>query len=285
MRAAIGGDLAGSRFERSTWRGDYPDVRCLDDAGVATAGEGGHVAAAFELFAAACHVTDDTILTVAVMDWLLNRGDLRAVLRSYFRRSVRPELFGRVFRAWAEQDGDEPCGSFGNGAAMRVSPVAFAADDVEEVLRLARESALATHTALDAVAGAEAVALGVVLARTGNDKAAIRAAVEARFGYDLGRPLDDIRRDYRFSSACADTLPVAFGAFFESSNYEETLRRAISVGGDTDTTACMAGALAGAHWGLQRSDAVLILDRMPADLRDTLLLFERRFPESVRYAD
>src|SRR5207249_6144483 len=119
----------------------------------------GERATTFDLFHPDCHVTDDTDLTIAVMDWFLGGGDLRAVLRAHFRRSARPDRFGRLFRQWAARDTDEPCGSVGNGAAMRVSPVAFVSDDPAEVLWIARESALATHQTPDAVAGAEAVAL------------------------------------------------------------------------------------------------------------------------------
>jgi ADP-ribosylglycohydrolase len=285
MRAAIAGDVAGSRFERSIWsEGRYPDVRCLGYDRPPRVDGSGETAAAFDLLDPSCHVTDDSILTVATMDWLLHGGDLRIVLRTYFRRVERPELFGKVFRQWAALDTGEPCGSSGNGAAMRVSPVAFAADSAETVLRLARESAAATHATTDAIAGAEAVALGVFLARTGCSKQEIRGEVSRRFGYDLERPLDQIRRGYRFSSACPDTVPVSFGAFLESSDYEETLRRAISVGGDADTTACMAGALAGAYWGIPAWLTWRVLQMLPAAMRDVVSAFEARFPESVRLA-
>ena len=285
MRAAVAGDLAGSRFERSVWSEDrYPDVRCVGYDRPPRVDCAGASAAAFPLLHPSCHVTDDSILTVAVMDWLLHAGDLRAILRTYFRRAGRPELFGQVFRQWAARDTEEPCGSSGNGAAMRVSPVGFAADGAEAILRLARESAAATHSTPDALAGAEAVALGVFLARTGCGKRQIQRDVSRRFGYDLGRSLDDIRRGYRFSSACPDTVPVSFGAFLESESYEETLRRAISVGGDADTTACMAGALAGAYWGIPAWAASWALEMLPTDMRKVVLAFEERFPEALRIA-
>jgi ADP-ribosylglycohydrolase len=284
MRAAIAGDLIGSGFERSVWsEGPYPDVRCVGyDVVEPRVNRAGEAAAAFDLLHPSCHITDDSILTVAVMDWLLHPGDLRVFLRTYFRRAGRPELFGQVFRQWAASDAETACGSAGNGAAMRVSPVAFAADSPESVLRLARESAAATHSTADAIAGAEAVALGVFLARTGCTKRAIQDEVQNRFGFDLGRPLDKIRRGYCFSSSCADTVPVSFGAFLESEDYEGALRRAISVGGDADTTACMAGALAGAYWGIPSRVASWVLQTLPADMREVVLAFEGRFPDSVR---
>src|SRR3954465_4566626 len=111
MRAAIGGDLVGSSFERSIWsEGQYPDVRCVGyDVALPRGNRSGETAAAFELLHPSCHVTDDSILTVAVMDWRLQGGNLRAVLRAYFRRAQRPELFGKVFRQWAASDTEEPC--------------------------------------------------------------------------------------------------------------------------------------------------------------------------------
>jgi ADP-ribosylglycohydrolase len=286
MRAAIAGDLVGSGFERSVWgEGQYPDVRCVGyDVAAPRVDRTGETAAAFDLRHPSCHLTDDSILTVAVMDWLLHAGDLRVFLRAYYRRAGRPELFGQVFRQWAASDAGAACDSAGNGAAMRVSPVAFAADTPESVLRLARESAAATHSTADAIAGAEALALGVFLARTGYAKRAIRDEVRARFGFDLGRPLDQIRPGYRFSSRCADTVPVAFGAFLESEDYEGALRRAISVGGDADTTACMAGALAGAYGGIPSHVAAWVLEVLPADMREVVLAFEGRFPDSGRLA-
>jgi ADP-ribosylglycohydrolase len=284
MRAAIAGDLVGSGFERSIWsEGQYPNDRCVGyDVAAPRVNRAGESAATFDLLHPSCHLTDDSILTVAVMDWLLHPGDLRDFLRTYFRRAGRPELFGQVFRQWATSDAETACGSAGNGAAMRVSPVAFAADSPASVLRLARESAAVTHSTAEAIAGAEAVALGIFLARTGCSKRAIHDELQSRFGFDLGRPLDEIRRGYCFSSRCVDTVPVSIRAFLESEDYEETLRRVISVGGDADTTACMASALAGAYWGIPPQVASWVLQRLPADMRDVLLAFESRFPDAMR---
>ncbi len=285
MRVAIIGDVAGSRFECTLWSdGHYPDVRCLGYDRSRQGDVTGETAGDFLLFHPSCHVTDDSVLTIAIMDWLLHFGDLRTTLRTYFRQAERPELFSKVFRRWASQDTDEPCGSAGNGAAMRVSPVAFAADSQPTVLRLARESGAVTHATEDALAGAEAVALGVFLIRTGFGKREVQEAIARRFGYDLDRPLDAIRRGYRFSSACPDTVPVAFRAFLESASYEETLRRAISVGGDADTMACMAGALAGAFWGIPQELASQVLEMLPEDLGQVVLAFEEQYPDALRIA-
>lgn len=282
MRAAIAGDVAGSRFERSVWKGDsFHAAVCAGYDRPPTADATGEHAATFDLFHPDCHATDDTDLTVAVMDWLLTGGDPRAVLRAHFRRSARPDRFGRLFREWAGRDTDDPCGSVGNGAAMRVSPVAFVSDDPAEVLRLARESAVATHHTPDAVAGAEAVALGVLLARTGRTRDQVRDEIAGRFGYDLSTPLDATRPAYTFSSGCAETVPVAFRAFLEADDYEGTLRRAVSVGGDSDTIACMAGAVAGAFWGVPASLAERVEAFLAPHQLAALRAFEARYPGSA----
>lgn len=284
MRAAIAGDIIGSRFERSRWAGDSFDAaRCVGyDGPPPPAGDGtGETAPGFDLFHPACHPTDDSALTVAVMDWLLEtngKGDLRPFLRAWFRRSPRPDLFGAYFRRWAAADTDDPCGSVGNGAAMRVGPVGIAATDAGGVRRLARRSAVATHETPDAVAGAEAVALGVFLARSGHGKDEIRGEIAGRFGYDLGRPTDAVRPGYRFTSACGETVPVAFRAFLEAGDYEGTVRRAVSVGGDADTIACMAGALAGSYWRVPPAVGDRAARLLGPDGMRVVAAFEGRFP-------
>lgn len=286
-RAAIAGDIIGSRFERSLWCRDSENAaRCVgyDVADPRFDGRG-EVATSFELFSPDCHPTDDTILTVAVMDWLLNGGSLHVTLKARFRECPRPELFGQYFRAWASSDGNEPCGSIGNGAAMRVAPVAFVADSEATVAELACESARATHTTDDAVAGAEAVAIGVFLARTRMPRQEIASEIGRRFGYDLSRPLDAWRPGYRFTSSCESTVPIAFRAFLEADSYEAAVRAAISVGGDTDTIACMTGALAGAHWGIPQRVADQVAMKLNAELLGGVLTFERRYPSSLRIGE
>lgn len=286
MRAAIAGDIVGSLFERSRWTGrSLVDARCigfdiLDPRADCT----GLAALDFPLFPPTARPTDDTALTVALMDWLLHGGDLADHLRRHFHAWPEPADFGKFFVNWANATDGRACGSVGNGAAMRVSPVAFVADDVDTVLALARETALVTHSVDHAVAGAEAIALSVFLARTGHAKEAIARQVSERFGYDLTTPLDAVRDGNPFSSSCVVTVPLALRAVLEADDWEGAVRRAISVGGDSDTIACMAGAVAGTLWGVPRGVADVTLERLAPSCRDVVLAFEARYPAALRYS-
>lgn len=284
-RAAIAGDIAGSRFEGTLWEGDsLAQARCVGaewpGAVAGCRGEG----ADFEWFHPASAPTDDSILLVATIEWLLDGGDARPFLKARFRRAPRPELFGQFFRAWAQSEGDAPCGSIGNGAAMRVAPVAFAARSLEQTRSLARQNALATHAGEDALIGAEAVAAGVFLARCGADNDEIRRELSRSSGYDLDKPLDEWRSGFRFSSACAQTVPVALRAFLEAVDHENAVRAAVSLGGDTDTLACMAGALAGARWGIPASVAEKVAKALGDELLSPVRRFEAQFPDALRLA-
>jgi ADP-ribosylglycohydrolase len=280
MRAAMAGDIIGSRFERSLWKGaNLADAWCAGyDVAEPRTDSRGERAATFAFFHPACHLTDDSILTLAVMEWLLDGGHLPTLLRQHYQRCGRPELFGHYFVNWARPGATHPCGSVGNGAAMRVSPVGVVAEDVATALRLAEESAVVTHQVEHAIDGARAMALGVLLARTGHSKEEIGREISARFRYDLNTPLDRIRPGYSFTSACAATVPVAFRAFFEADDFEGSVRRAISVGGDADTIASMAGALAGAYWGLPAEIGEQVLTYLDGEQRSLVQQFEARYP-------
>ena len=281
-RAAIAGDIIGSRFERSIWTGaSFAEARCagFDDSvsPPQRARFRGERAVDFELFHVDCHLTDDSVLTLATMEWLLRGGQARTYLRAHFRRAPRPELFGRFFRAWATRDEGAPCGSIGNGAAMRIAPVAYAATSVADVTALARENARATHQTSAGIAGAQAVALGVFLARRGATNAEIEREIGVFCDYDLSKSLDEWRPGYAFTSDCGQTVPVALRAFFEASDFEGAVRAAISLGGDTDTLACMAGALAGARWVVGAPVAAQVWARLDERERAVVEEFEARF--------
>ncbi len=286
-RAAMAGDIAGSRFERSLWEGGtLEEARCVGfDVAEPRFDCRGETATKFELFHSSCLPTDDTILTIAVMEWLLHGGDPRVSLRTHFRHSPQPELFGKFFRVWAKTDNDAPCGSVGNGAAMRAAPIGHAAENAEQALSLARQNALATHATPDAIAGAEAMALGVFLARTGKPREAIAQEIQTRFGYDLSKSVDAWRLGYTFTSACDQTVPIAFRAFLQTESHEAAIRAAVSVGGDSDTIACMAAGLAGAYWGIPRQVAEDVARKVGTEQLEIMTAFERRFPTALVYSD
>ena len=202
----------------------------------------------FPLFHEHCRFTDDTVLTVALADSLLHGIPYVDLLKRYYRAYPRAG-YGGMFHRWATSDDPQPYNSFGNGSAMRVSPVGFAFGRLEEVLEQAKRSAEVTHDHPEGIKGAQAVASAVFLARTGRDKDHIQAYVETVFSYDLGRPLDQIREIYEFDVSCQGSVPQAIRAFLESKDYEHAVRLAISIGGDSDTIACMAGGIAQAYYG------------------------------------
>lgn len=207
MLGAIAGDIIGSVYEES---------------GINTR--------EFPLFVAGSGFTDDTVLTVAVAHALLSGREYADSYRTWCRAYPRAGYGGR-FLHWALRGECEPYGSWGNGSAMRVSPVGTVRDDLQGVLEESRRSAEATHSHPEGVRGAQAIAMAVFLARTGHDKDSIRRSIEKRFAYDLGRRFDEIRSDYGFDVSCPGSVPESLIAFLESEDYESAVRNAISLGG------------------------------------------------------
>ena len=202
----------------------------------------------FPLFHDACRFTDDSVLTVATAACLLDDGDFTDYYHDYFQ--AWPDAgFGGNFFHWAAARDRQPYYSYGNGAAMRVSPVGFAGVTLEAVLDQAQRSAAVSHDHPEGIRGAQATAAAIFLARQGEGKAAMRARIEELFGYDLGRRLADIRPLYRFDVSCQGSVPESIIAFLEADDYESTIRNAISLGGDADTMACIAGGIAEAWYG------------------------------------
>jgi ADP-ribosylglycohydrolase len=174
------------------------------------------------------------------------RRDYGEVLKAYYR-SYPNRGDGWRFIAWGRAERSRPYGSWGNGAAMRVSPVGFGCATLEEVLAEAERTAAPTHDHPEGIKGAQATAAAVFLARSGSSKAVIRDYTRATFNYPLWATLDEIRPHYRFDPSCGGTVPVAIQAFLESTDFEDAVRKAISVGGDSDTIACIAGGVAHAE--------------------------------------
>lgn len=254
MIGAIAGDIIGSRHE-------YTATKTTD----------------FELFDGECRFTDDSVLTVAVADCLLHGGGYRDKLHEYFH--AYPQAgYGGMFWRWAVRRESDPYNSWGNGSAMRVSPVGFAFDTMEQVLAEAKGSAEVTHSHPEGIRGAQAVAAAIFLARQGEDKSAIRKYVEREVGYDLSQTVDEIRPHYSFNGSCQETVPQAIIAFLESDDYEDAVRKAISLGGDADTLACITGGIAEAYYrGVPKTiakHALSLLDKRMKSITDE---FCRRF--------
>jgi ADP-ribosylglycohydrolase len=225
MLGAIAGDIIGSIYE-------FDNIKTT----------------VFPLFSRDSQPTDDTILTVALADSILSGKLYVDNLKAYFSHYPRAG-YGPSFFQWALSASRQPYYSWGNGAAMRVSPVGFAYDTLEEVLEQARQSAAVTHDHPEGIKGAQATAAAIFLARQGEGKRRIRDFVEQTFGYALGEPLEDLRRRYTFDVSCQGTLPAALIAFLASEGYEDAVRKAVSLGGDSDTIACITGGIAQAFYG------------------------------------
>lgn len=225
MLGAIAGDVIGSVHEhRGTKHKDFP------------------------LFEPVSRFTDDSVLTCAVAERLLLGGDYARAFHDWFHAYPNAG-YGGTFIHWAYHRQAEPYGSWGNGSAMRVSPVGMLARSLAEARAEAEASAAATHNHHEGIRGAQATAVAIHLARTGHDKTFIRDHLQTEFGYRLDQPLDEIRATYRFDVSCQGSVPQSIVAFLESDGYEDAVRNAISLGGDADTMACIAGGIAEAFYG------------------------------------
>jgi len=226
MIGAIAGDIIGSVYE------DRP-IKFKD----------------FQLFGPYQNTfTDDTVLTVALADSILNEVPYVDKLKEYHH--LYPYAgYGGSFGAWALSKSRQPYNSFGNDSAMRVSPVGFAYANLETVLAKAKQSAEVTHNHPEGIKGAQATAAAIFLVKTGHDKTAIQKYIEDTFGYDLQTTLEVIRPTYDFDVSCQGSVPQAIRAFLEAEDFEDAIRNAISLGGDSDTQACITGGIAQAFYG------------------------------------
>ena len=255
MLGAIAGDIIGSVFEGQP-------IKTTD----------------FPLFQEGSRFTDDTVLTLAVADAILGDRKYGQKLKTYGREYPHAG-YGAHFYRWIFQDDIKPYNSWGNGAAMRVSPVGFAFNKESTVLQEARRTAEVSHNHPEGIKGAQATALSVFLARKGNTKAAIRREISQRFDYNLGRSVEEIRPTYSFDVSCQGSVPEAIISFLDSENYEDAVRKAISLGGDSDTLACIAGGIAQAFYG---GIPAPIAEQATARLTDQLEGVLERFLEKYR---
>ena len=230
----------------------------------------------FELLNPNCVFTDDTVMTVAVADSLMNDVPYVESLQTW-GNNYPSSGYGGWFNKWIHSEFPKPYNSFGNGSAMRCSSVGWLYDDEDSVLNEAKESAKITHNHPEGIKGAQAVALGVVMGRMGNTKLEIQDRLESLFDYDLSQKLVQIRRNYAHDVTCQGSVPQAIIAFLESEDFEDAIRNAISLGGDADTQACIAGALAEAYYmKIPEQIKQFVLTRITPDILEVLHQLEVR---------
>lgn len=255
MLGAIIGDIVGSVYEFDNTK-DYN----------------------FHLLTPRSRFTDDTVMTLAVAKWLTED---KTHSHEYLVQCMR-ELglkyplagYGGNFLRWLAQSNPQPYNSWGNGSGMRVSPVAFYAHSLEETLELAKTSAEVTHNHPEGIKGAQAIAAVAFLARQGNTKEELREYLETTFGYDLHRTIEDIRSGYTYDMSCMGSVPEAVIAFLDGQDFESTIRNAISIGGDSDTIAAMAGGIAQAAYGVPKALSGYCFGCLAPELRHILDAFE-----------
>ena len=242
MIGAIAGDMIGSPYER----------RPIKKA---------------DFFIRVAGFTDDTVLTVAVANAILKDGGYAESIKTFAR--CHPHAgYGGSFQKWMWSWENKPYNSWGNGSAMRVSPVGFAFDTVHDVLEQAKQSAEVSHNHPEGIKGAQATALAILMARQGADKETIRKEIEDRFSYDLHRTAAEIRPTYGFDVSCQGSVPESIIAFLDSDDYESSIRNAISLGGDADTMACIAGGIAQAfYWNIPAAIVDAAMQKLTPDLR------------------
>lgn len=237
----------------------------------------------FPLFSDASDWTDDTVMTIAVADAFMNAMNVddlawtrKRLIRGMQRFGKRyPDAgYGTKFRRWVKAYNPKPYGSFGNGSAMRVSSAAWLFDDLDTVRKMAQISSEVTHNHPEGIKGAESVASAIYLARTGSSKEEIRKYVEENFQYDLSRTCDEIRPDYHHIEDAQRSVPEAIIAFMEGESFEDVIRTAVSLGGDCDTTAAIAGSIAEAFYGVPEELKEACRKRIPADMREVLARFD-----------
>jgi ADP-ribosylglycohydrolase len=249
MLGAIAGDIIGSVYEANP-------IKSTE----------------FPLFSRYSTFTDDTVLTVAVAHSILKKVDYAISLKKFGQKYPNAG-YGGFFYNWLFSPEGKPYGSFGNGSAMRVSPIGFAFSSVEDVLDEAKKSAITTHNHHEGIKGAQATALAIFLARRGEDKERIKEEIKKRFSYNLDRTLDEIRPGYYFNVTCQGSVPESIIAFLEAEDFEDAVRKAISLGGDSDTMACIAGGIAQAFYKEIPEEIISnVRERLPEEF---LLIIDR----------
>ena len=251
---AIAGDVIGSVYE-------WHNVKVTD----------------FNLFNSNCDFTDDSVLTIAIADCILHHKDFAKTTWEYGRK-FRGRGYGGSFREWLKSENPKPYGSYGNGSAMRVSAVGFAFDDSAKVMEVAKQTAEFTHNHPEGVKGAQATAIAILMARQGKSKQDIKKYISETFNYNLDFTLDCIRATYKFDETCQGSVPQAIVSFLESTDFESAIRLAISIGGDSDTIACITGGIASAFY---KEIPTEILDFVNSKLPTEFIEILNKFDEKI----
>lgn len=264
MLGAIIGDIVGSRFE-------FNNIKTKD----------------FELMNHSCFFTDDTVMSLAIAKAILTcEGDydkLGEQAIKYMQRigqKYRNCGYGNKFYYWVFSNNPQPYGSYGNGAAMRVSACGLVAKSIEEAIELSRKVTEVTHNHPEGIKGAEATAVAIYLAKTGSNILEIRDYINAHY-YQMNFKLDDIRDSYKFNETCQETVPQAIEAFLESNSFEDAIRNAISIGGDSDTLAAVTGSIAEAYYGIPSDLRKLAITFLDERLLKILVEFENEYPSNI----
>lgn len=251
---AIAGDVIGSIYE-------WDNIKNVD----------------FQLFNEKCDFTDDSVLTMAVADCILNRKEFAQTIWDYARQYPNRGYGGR-FADWITNTNLKPYNSYGNGSAMRVSAVGFAYNDLNQVLDVAKQTAEVTHNHPEGIKGAQSIAASIFLARTGKSKQFIKDYISKTFNYNLNDTISNIRTGYRFDETCQGSVPQAIIAFLESSNYENSIRLAISIGGDSDTIACITGGIAAAFYkSIPQQIVEFVNDKLPKEFLELITEFDVKY--------
>lgn len=254
MLGAIIGDIVGSRFE-------FNNTNKTD----------------FKFFTPDCSFTDDTVCTVAVADAILRGISFEQSLLEWCRKYPHPKgAYGGSFGRWILSPHPQPYNSFGNGAAMRVSPCGYLPTR-QDVLTYARKSAECTHNHPEGIKGAECIADCIYLARTEKDLALIAKSVTDVYGYNINQTCDEIRQTNSFNETCQITVPQAIVCFLESSDFESAVRLAVSIGGDSDTIAAIAGSMAEAYYGIPQQLQEKALSYLPTDMKNVIAAFKQKY--------
>ena len=240
----------------------------------------------FEMVPRGSRFTDDTVMTLAVAEWLMtdteHRPETLVACMQQLGRKYPNAGYGKMLARWLTTDNPQPYNSFGNGSAMRVSPVGLYANTLEEAMELARITASVSHNHPEGIKGAQATAAAIFMARTGSTKDEIRRFISETFGYDLNRSCDDIRPTYGFDGSCQGTVPESIIAFLDGKDYEDALRLCISLGGDADTMGAITGAIAGAYYNkLPYTLYEFGINKLPDDIQKIIGDFDSRYERNV----